>query len=52
MNERTVLQEVSRFAAKVRDTDIGEWNRVYGESYRFWGQSRLPDRFPGEFRGV
>ena len=36
-------------SAKVRDTDIGDWNRVYGESYRFWGQSRLPDRFPGEF---
>lgn len=33
----------------VRDTDIGEWNRVYGASYREWGQSRLPDRFPGEF---
>lgn len=36
-------------SAKVRDTDIGEWNRVYGESYRTWGQSRLPDSFPGEF---
>ncbi len=36
-------------SANVRDTDIGDWNRVYGESYRFWGQSRLPDRFPGEF---
>jgi hypothetical protein len=36
-------------SAKVRDTDIGVWNRLYGESYRFWGQSRLPDRFPGTF---
>lgn len=36
-------------SAIVRDTDIGDWNRVYGESYRFWGQSRLPERFPGEF---
>ncbi|HYI15104.1 MAG TPA: M14 family metallopeptidase, partial [Thermomicrobiales bacterium] len=36
-------------SAAVRDTDIGDWNRTYGESYRFWGQSRLPDRFPGEF---
>ena len=36
-------------SAKVRNTDIGDWNRVYGESYRFWGQSRMPDRFPGEF---
>lgn len=36
-------------AAKVRDTDIGAWNRVYGESYRFWGQSRVPERFPGDF---
>ncbi|HUG15811.1 MAG TPA: M14 family metallopeptidase [Thermomicrobiales bacterium] len=36
-------------SAIVRDTDIGDWNRVYGASYRQWGQSRLPDRFPGEF---
>ena len=36
-------------SACVRDTDIGDWNRVYGASYRFWGQSRLPERFPGEF---
>lgn len=36
-------------SAKVRDTDIGDWNRIYGESYRFWGQSREPERFPGEF---
>lgn len=36
-------------SAIVRDTDIGEWNRTYGASYRAWGQSRLPDRFPGEF---
>lgn len=36
-------------SAKVRDTDIGDWNRTYGASYREWGQSRLPDRFPGEF---
>jgi hypothetical protein len=36
-------------SAIVRETDIGDWNRVYGESYRFWGQSRLPERFPGEF---
>lgn len=36
-------------SALIRDSDIGDWNRIYGESYRFWGQSRLPDRFPGEF---
>jgi hypothetical protein len=36
-------------SAKVRDTDIGVWNRLYGESYRFWGQAHLPERFPGEF---
>ncbi|MCO5178128.1 MAG: M14 family metallopeptidase, partial [Thermomicrobiales bacterium] len=36
-------------SAMVRDTDIGEWNRIYGASYREWGQSRQPDRFPGEF---
>lgn len=34
----------------VRDTDIGAWNQVYWESYQFWGQSRLPERFPGDFR--
>jgi len=36
-------------SAKVRDTDIGEWNRIYGQSYRFWGQSREPEHFPGVF---
>ncbi|HMM42225.1 MAG TPA: hypothetical protein PKA95_10015, partial [Thermomicrobiales bacterium] len=36
-------------SAKVRDTDVGDWNRVYGASYREWGQSREPERFPGEF---
>jgi hypothetical protein len=36
-------------SAKVRDTDVGVWNQLYGESYRFWGQSRLPERFPGRF---
>lgn len=48
-HRRAVERLRAAVAAKVRDTDIGEWNRVYGESYRFWGQSRLPDRFPGEF---
>jgi len=37
-------------SSAVRNTDIGAWNRVYWESYHFWGQSRLPERFPGEFR--
>lgn len=36
-------------SARVRDTDIGDWNRVYGASYRFWGQERLPENFPGVF---
>ena len=36
-------------SARVRDTDIGDWNRVYGASYRFWGQSREPEHFPGVF---
>jgi hypothetical protein len=36
-------------SARIRDTDIGDWNRVYGESYRFWGQSRAPEHFPGVF---
>lgn len=36
-------------SAKVRETDIGDWNRVYGASYREWGQSREPERFPGAF---
>ena len=36
-------------SAKVRDSDIGDWNRVYGASYRAWGQSREPERFPGAF---
>jgi hypothetical protein len=36
-------------SAKLRDTDIGELNRVYGASYRFWGQSRTPEHFPGVF---
>ncbi len=36
-------------SAKVRDTDVGDWNRIYGASYREWGQSREPERFPGEF---
>jgi hypothetical protein len=36
-------------SALVRDTDIGAWNRIYGASYRFWGQDREPERFPGTF---
>lgn len=36
-------------SAIVRDTDIGDLNREIGASYRFWGQERLPQRFPGEF---
>jgi hypothetical protein len=36
-------------SARVRDTDIGDWNRIYGASYRFWGQEREPERFPGVF---
>ncbi len=32
----------------VRDSDIGDLNRSIGESYRFWGQSRDPDSFPGD----
>ncbi len=36
-------------SAIVRDTDIGDANREIGASYRFWGQDRLPQRFPGEF---
>lgn len=33
----------------VADTDIGDLNRQIGRSYRFWGQQRDPERFPGEF---
>ncbi len=33
----------------IRDTNIGRFNREIGASYRFWGQSREPDRFPGQF---
>ena len=36
-------------SAAVKGTDIGELNDTIGESYRFWGQDRDPDRFPGEF---
>lgn len=36
-------------SAAVKDTDIGELNDTIGRSYRFWGQDRDPDRFPGEF---
>lgn len=33
----------------VAETDIGDLNREIGRSYRFWGQERDPERFPGEF---
>jgi hypothetical protein len=36
-------------SAAVRDTDIGDLNRIIGDSYRFWGQDRDPESFPGEF---
>jgi hypothetical protein len=50
--EHRVAVEALRDAvsAATRDTDVGRWNEVYWESYRFWGQSRLAERFPGEFR--
>jgi hypothetical protein len=48
-HETAALALRDAVSAKVRDTDIGDWNRIYGESYRFWGQSRLPDTFPGQF---
>ncbi len=36
-------------SAVVRDTDLGDLNREIGASYRFWGQDREPQSFPGEF---
>lgn len=36
-------------SSAVRETDVGELNDTIGESYRFWGQNRDPERFPGAF---
>lgn len=36
-------------SAAIRDTDLGDLNREIGASYRFWGQEREAERFPGEF---
>jgi hypothetical protein len=43
----TALREAVSIA--IRDTDLGDLNREIGRSYRFWGQEREPERFPGEF---
>jgi hypothetical protein len=50
-HRRAVEALRDRVTAKIGASDLGEWNRVYWESYRFWGQSREPRRFPGEFVG-
>jgi hypothetical protein len=49
LQSRAVIALRDAVSAAIRDTDIGELNRVYGGSYRYWGQSRLPERFPGHF---
>jgi hypothetical protein len=38
-----------RVTQAVRDTDIGALNDEIGRSYRYWGQDRDAERFPGEF---
>lgn len=35
-------------SAAIGATDVRQWNAEIWESYRFWGQAREPERFPGE----
>jgi hypothetical protein len=50
-HQRAALALRDAVSAAIRDTDIGDMNREIGASYRVWGQSREPERFPGEFHG-
>jgi hypothetical protein len=38
----------SAVSSAVGRTELRDWNARIWESYRFWGQAREPERFPGE----
>lgn len=42
------LELQTAVSAAVGATELREWNARIWESYRFWGQAREPEHFPGE----